>query len=56
MTHRILLALISLLVDLAVFFLPLSAIFLAYILLANPAWFRRFLETLDPGSDRTKTG
>lgn len=56
MTQRILLALIILLVDLAVFFLPLSAIFLAYILLANPAWFRRFLETLDPGSDRTMTG
>jgi len=36
-----------LLVDLIVFFLPLTALFLIYILLFNPPWFRDFLNKLD---------
>ncbi len=46
-TNRILLSIAILAVDLVVFFLPLTALFLIYILLANPPWFREFLEGLD---------
>ncbi|MBL7179088.1 MAG: hypothetical protein ABIK98_10845 [Pseudomonadota bacterium] len=46
-TQRILLSIGILLVDLAVFFLPLSAFFLMYILIANPPWFRNFLNNLE---------
>lgn len=49
MVTRILLSLAILAVDLVVFFLPLTALFLIYILLANPPWFREFLEGLDRG-------
>lgn len=47
MTNRILLSVGILAVDLLVFFLPLTALFLIYILLANPPWFREFLDRLD---------
>jgi len=47
MTKRILLSAGILSIDLIVFFLPLTAIFLIYILLFNPPWFREFLENLD---------
>ena len=47
MTNRILLSLAILLVDLVVFFLPLTAFFLIYIVLFNPPWFREFLDRLD---------
>lgn len=51
MTKRILLSAGILAVDLAIFFLPLTAFFLIYILIANPPWFRDFLKNLDnPGS------
>lgn len=43
MTQRILLSILVLLVDLFIFFLPLSAIFLGYILIFNPPWFRELL-------------
>jgi hypothetical protein len=43
--QRIALAAAILIVDLVVFFLPFSAIFLGYILIANPPWFRQFLES-----------
>ena len=46
--QKILICVIILLVDLAVFFLPLTAIFLVYIILENPPWFREFLQQLDP--------
>ena len=46
MHQRILICAIILLPDLVVFFLPLSAIFLIYIILKNPAWFREFLQQL----------
>jgi hypothetical protein len=45
--QRILICVVILVLDLAVFFLPLSAIFLAYIILQNPPWFREFLQQLD---------
>ena len=46
-TQRILICAIILAVDLVVFFLPLTAIFLIYIILQNPPWFREFLHQLD---------
>ena len=45
--QRILICAVILLLDLAVFFLPISAIFLVYIILQNPPWFRNFLQQLD---------
>lgn len=47
MSKRILIGAGILLLDLAVFFLPLTAFFLIYILLVNPPWFRDFLNDLD---------
>lgn len=47
MWKRMLLAGGILLVDTAVFFVPLTALFLAYILVFNPPWARSFLEGLD---------
>lgn len=46
MIHRILISAGIVLLDLAVFVLPLSAFFLAYILLVNPPWFRQYLQKL----------
>jgi hypothetical protein len=46
-THRILICIGILLLDLAVFFLPLSALFLVYILLVNPPWFRQYLQKIN---------
>jgi hypothetical protein len=54
MTRRILLCIGILLVDLAVFALPLTALFLIYILIANPPWFREFLNRLDTPENRHK--
>ena len=45
--QRILICVIILVLDLAVFFLPLTAIFLVYIVWQNPPWFREFLQQLD---------
>jgi uncharacterized membrane protein YdjX (TVP38/TMEM64 family) len=50
MWKRTLLAVGILVVDAAVFFVPLTALFLAYILLFNPPWARSFLEGLDKRS------
>ena len=47
MFNRALLAFGVLGVDLIFFFVPLTAIFLAYIIMVNPAWFRTFLDRLD---------
>lgn len=50
LTHRLLLCLGLVLVDTVLFFVPLTALFLVYILLRNPPWFREFLDSLDrPG-------
>mgnify|MGYP000034155469 FL=1 len=46
-TQRVLLSIGILLIDLIVFFLPLTALFLVYIILANPVWFRKFLQDLN---------
>ncbi len=43
MIFRIVLAGLVIVVDLLVFFVPLTAIFLAYVLIFNPSWFRDFL-------------
>jgi hypothetical protein len=48
LTNRILLAAAILLLDLVVFFFPLTAAFLAYIIIFNPPWFREFINHLDP--------
>jgi hypothetical protein len=48
LTNRILLAAVILLLDLVVFFFPLTAVFLAYIIIFNPPWFREFINHLDP--------
>jgi len=45
--HRILLSLGIILIDLIIFFLPLTALFLVYIILYNPPWFREFLNKLN---------
>ncbi len=44
--ERLVLALAIVVVDWAVFFLPLTALFVAYVLLANPPWVRDFLNRL----------
>ena len=51
MRNRILIGIGILLVDLIVFFLPLTAVFLAYIVIFNPPWFRKFLNNLDEKRD-----
>ena len=45
--NRLLLVLAILVVDAVVFFLPLGALFIAYVILANPPWVRDFLARLD---------
>jgi hypothetical protein len=45
--QKILICVLVLVLDLVVFFLPLTAIFLVYIILQNPPWFREFLQQLD---------
>ncbi|MBW2137023.1 MAG: hypothetical protein JRH06_05660 [Deltaproteobacteria bacterium] len=52
MKKRILLGIGVLAVDLVVFFLPLTAIFLAYIFIFNPPWFREFLNNLEKTPSR----
>ena len=48
--QRLLLASGIILIDLIIFFLPLTAVFLAYIIIYNPPWFRKFLQNLDASS------
>ncbi|MBW1920333.1 MAG: hypothetical protein JRI79_16155 [Deltaproteobacteria bacterium] len=50
MIKRILLCLGIMAVDLLIFFLPLTALFLCYVILFNPPWFRQFLNNLDRSS------
>ena len=47
MTKRIILAAGILLIDLFMFYLPLTALFLSYILIFNPPWFRDFLNNIN---------
>jgi hypothetical protein len=52
MLNRVLLALGVVALDLVVFFVPLTAVFMAYILVYNPPWFREFLTSLDAGQGK----
>ena len=52
MINRVLLALGVVAVDLVVFFVPLTAVFMAYILISNPPWFTEFLSPLDTGQGK----
>ncbi len=52
LAHRLLLALLIVVVDTAAFMLPLAALLLAYVLLARPAWFRDGVERLYRGAAR----
>ena len=52
MINRVFICLGILAVDLAIFFFPLTALFLIYIILFNPPWFREFLEGLDKKPDQ----
>jgi len=45
--NRIILALGIILLDLMVFFLPLAAFFLAYVIVYHPPWAKDFLVRLD---------
>jgi hypothetical protein len=47
MTMRVILALGILAIDLVIFFIPVSALFLIYVILFNPPWVRAFLNRLD---------
>jgi hypothetical protein len=44
---RLILALGIILLDLVIFFLPLTAFFLAYVIIYNPPWVKDFFEGLD---------
>ncbi|MBW1955289.1 MAG: hypothetical protein JRI76_02700 [Deltaproteobacteria bacterium] len=50
MTQRVLIAGAVLALDLVVFFFPLAAVFVAYVLIVNPPWFRDFLDRLGPAN------
>jgi hypothetical protein len=54
MTKRIILATGIILIDLIMFYLPLTALFLGYILIFNPPWFRDFLNNMN-GFDNSAT-
>ena len=52
LTYRILLAALVLLLDLVVFFFPITAIFIAYVIIFNPPWFKEFIIRLDKPNDK----
>jgi hypothetical protein len=45
--ERLLLAAAIVLADAVTFFLPLAALFIAYVIVVNPPWVRKFIERLD---------
>ncbi len=47
MTQRALLAAVIVLIDLVAFFIPLTALVVAYVILLNPPWFKAFMQRLD---------
>jgi hypothetical protein len=53
MINRVLLALGVVALDIVVFFVPLTAVFMAYILVYNPPWFRGFINSLDEGQGKS---
>jgi hypothetical protein len=44
--QRLVLAALIVVIDAVVFFLPLGALFLAYVIVTNPPWVREFLNRL----------
>jgi hypothetical protein len=52
LAHRLVLALLIVVVDTAAFALPLAALLLAYVLLARPDWFRDWVDRLYRGVSR----
>jgi len=49
-SERLILAIVIVLADTVIFFLPLAALFIAYVILVNPPWVRAFIDRLDgPG-------
>ncbi|HSO84239.1 hypothetical protein [Thiocapsa sp.] len=52
LAHRLLLALLIVVVDTAAFAVPLAALLLAYVLLARPDWFRDWVDQLYRGVSR----
>ena len=54
MSNRVLLALGVVALDLVVVFVPLTAVFMAYILIYNPPWFREFINSLEEGQGNGK--
>ena len=47
LTNRILLASLVLLLDLVVFFFPITAVFIAYVIIFNPPWLKEAVLRLD---------
>ena len=45
-TDRWLLAIVLVVIDVAIFIMPLTGLFAAYILLVRPPWFRTWIEQL----------
>ena len=52
LTFRIFLAALVLLLDLVVFFFPIAAVFIAYVIIFNPPWFKEFIRRLDKPDDK----
>jgi hypothetical protein len=52
LAHRLVLALLIVVVDTAAFAVPLTSVLLAYILLARPAWFRDWVDRIYRGVPR----
>ena len=49
--QRLVLAVAIVLADTVIFFLPLAALFIAYVILMNPPWVRAFMDRLDGPAD-----
>jgi hypothetical protein len=52
MQKRLLLALGIVLVDLVIFFLPLTSFLLAYVIIYHPPWVKDFINSLDETNRR----
>jgi hypothetical protein len=52
---RIIISVAILIIHFVGFFLPLTEVFVIYILLVNPAWFRNFLNNLDKPKEASKS-
>lgn len=47
LTNRILIAIGVIVLDCLIFFIPLTAFFMAYVLIYNPNWFKNFINRMD---------